>query len=546
MKHNLISPFLLLASLLLAGCSETEIDGGRQPEGAKTGLAITARISKGTGSTRAIGDPFAAALEEKRIDRLAFFVHTDEDGFQVYPPVPDDQATGDKDAIRTDYPNNVYLSGTPADGYNAEVSLTAGGGYHADIIAIANLPADYDYNQIVTWKGLQDSVAVWNTEMPVCLPGSAEALDQRKAFVMYGDCVKELVKEEANPVSFDMSRLVARIDVTNEAYVAGATPDKHGTDVLGQNGFLLTSVKLLRAKPAAYLVPKPETPDVETVSDWLPLQTPGTDILYGKPTTETEADNPTREPDEVAEADVADATLQYAWHSLYTNPNDDVEHAPTALEIKGWYRGTEVTRQIAFVDKDKKAFPIVGNHRYLVRIAKAPGQTDLSYTITVSEWDAVDTVNVKPDQTAVPEIMDITTDMTPNVNDPSIKMYDLFYTVDGKISFDATCAFAPDVRVKYYDERKDAWTAQSPYEADWLTVTKTDAELIPVTKAETTTSTPVYRRHFEVALKPFSSGITRKAMLLVHNGGSEVECDTIHLRHVLTYPGTDIEPILYE
>ena len=109
----------------------------RRPTGPNSGLRLSVRLSSGV-ATRALGDPFASGKEEKRIDRLAFFVHTAEDGFQVYPPVPDDVT--DPDVAAADHPNAVYLSGTPDDGYEATVALTAGGGYVADIIAIANLP----------------------------------------------------------------------------------------------------------------------------------------------------------------------------------------------------------------------------------------------------------------------------------------------------------------------------------------------------------------------------------------------------------------------
>lgn len=148
MKHFIISTLFTLL-LPLAACTEKDISGGESPVGPQTGLRLSARLSQGV-VTRAPGDPFAAQLEEKRLDRLAFFVHTKEDGFQVYPPVPDDVT--DPDQAAADHPNAVYLAGTPADGYTATVALTAGGGYVADIIAIANLPADYDYKQIVTWK----------------------------------------------------------------------------------------------------------------------------------------------------------------------------------------------------------------------------------------------------------------------------------------------------------------------------------------------------------------------------------------------------------
>ena len=539
MKHFIISTLFTLL-LPLAACTEKDISGGEPPVGPQTGLRLSARLSQGV-VTRALGDPFAAQLEEKRIDRLAFFVHTKEDGFQVYPPVPDDVT--DPDVAAADHPNAVYLKGTPADGYTATVALTAGGGYVADIIAIANLPGDYDYKQIVTWEGLQDTVAILATKMPACLPGSTETdLSKRNAFVMYGDVTKELKKEETNTLSFSLQRLVARIDITNEAYEPGTTPDNAATSP--ENSFFLTSARLLRAQSAAYLVPKPDlTPDVVTTDGWPALTGIGTDILYGKPTSKSTTDDPTQEPEMVTVATPADANnarLQYAWHTLYTYSNSDTEHAPTALEIKGTFRGTEITRQIPFVNKDGVAFPVEGNHRYLVRIVKAPGQTDISFNIVVSEWDAVDTVNVKPDQTAVPLLEKVTGNGAYFTDADGHKTYDVYYTADGEVSIDATCSFAPDVRVKYYNANSGSWQTASPYEADWLTIYKSDPELTPSTKA----AGNVYKRTIKASFKPASTDLPRKAMLLIHNGGSEVECDTVYLRQVITYPGTDLAPVM--
>ena len=519
MKHYL---FLLL-SLFLAACAEKDISGDDGPGGPQSGLRLSVRLSPGA-VTRALGDPFASGKEEKRIDRLAFFVHTAEDGFQVYPPVPDDVT--DPDLAATDYPNAVYLSGTPETGYEATVALTAGGGYMADIIAIANLPADYDYRQIVTWEGLCDSVALHAATMPVCLPGSDETNKaDRNAFVMYGDIRKELKKEETNSLTFALQRLVARIDITNEAYAPGTIPDNAATGP--ENSFFLTSARLLHAQPVAFVVPKPDvTPDVVTTSDWAAITGIGTDILYGKPTTKTLSEDPTQEPEKVTVTTADDAKaarLQYAWHTLYTYPNSDTEHAPTALEIKGTFRGTEITRQIPFVDKDGKAFPVEGNHRYLVRIVKAPGQTDIDFNIAVSEWDAVDTVQVKPDQTAVPEITKLDGN---GVYVEKTKRYDVYYTADGEINFDATCGFAPDVRVKY----------EEPQYGNWITIEKSEPEL-------TTKATNIYKRHFKITFQKMVDKGMRHAMLLVHNGGSEVECDTIFVRHTITYPGTDLEGI---
>lgn len=515
----------ILLSFLLASCAEQEI-GHETPGGIPgEGLRLSVRLGNGT-ATRALGDPFLSGSEEKRIDRLAFFVHTDEDGLQIYPPVPDDVT--DATAAATDYPNNVYLAETAVNSrqYTADVTLTAGGGYMADIVAVANLPKDYDYNQIVTWDGLQDSVTVWADEMPACTPGTGLDDPDRRALIMYGYTREELAKEETNAFTLALERLVARIDITNEAYVPGmTTADPKG-------GFLLTSVRVLQARPASYITPQPgyTSPDVATISDWQI-----TDIPYGKATALAPDANPTREPDAVdAAAAEADATLQYLWRTLYTYENSDTEHAPTALEIKGAFRGTEVTRRIDFIDADKQPVPLVRNHRYLVRILPAPGQTDITFDIKVSEWDAVDTVQVKPDQTEKPMLTNIVTNAIRYENTEGQTAYDLFYTQDGEMTFDATCSFAPGVRVKYYDDRTGRWTT----EGEWLKVEQTAETLEPVTRAVN-----VYKCSYKVSFPKFDGGLTRKAMLLVHNGASEVECDTLIVRHVITYPGTDLEVV---
>ncbi|WP_455637794.1 hypothetical protein [Parabacteroides sp.] len=518
--------FLLLSLLAFASCSEQDISGGGiTPTAPGSGFRLSVRLGNGP-ATRAIGDPFLSGSEEKRIDRLAFFVHTDEDGLQVYPPVPDNVT--DPDVAATDYPNNVYLAETAVGSrqYTADVTLTAGGGYQADIVAVANLPKDYDYNQILTWDGLQDSVTVWATEMPACTPGTGLDDPDRRAFAMYGYTRHELVKEETNTFQLALERLVARIDITNEAYVQGMTADDP------KGGFLLTSVRVLQARPASYLTPQPDyvSPDVATISDWLV-----TNIPYGKPTAFDETANPTREPDAVDAASAeTDATLQYLWRTLYPYENSDTEHAPTALEIKGQFRGTEVTRRIDFIDADKQPIPLVRNHRYLVRILPAPGQTDITFDINVSEWDAVDTVNVKPDQTAVPEITNLVTNATEYINPDGQTAYDLYYTQDGEMTFEATCSFSPGIRVKYYNDRTGKWTT----EGDWLTVEQLSEEKVTVTRSDY-----AYKCSYKVTFNKFDGGLTRKALLLVHNGGSEVECDTIPIRHVVTYPGTEFEPV---
>lgn len=393
-KHFTI--FLLLTLATLPGCNVEEISRGSDPlpEGV---TRLTATVQPGV-KTRAVGGLLNdATKDEKRIDRLAFFVHTDAEGMQVYEPAKAGET-------RKDFPNKVQLEAVdaadPSKGYTATVDLTAGAGYEADIIAVANLPEDYDYAQIVSWQGLLDSVTVgtFTASMPLCTGNDGAGHDN--AFVMYGSTTIGLHKEKEETFDLAIERLTARIDITNEAYVQGMTDDDP------KGGFLLKGVRILHARPESYIVPQMDyvSPDVATVSDW---RTAADQIRLVKVEGENATDVTDDTPDEQAAA-----TCQRVWHTLYTYENHETEHAPTGLEITGTFRGLAVTRQIPFevTEADgttKRAVPIVRNHRYLVRILPALGQTDLSYSIQVGEWNAVDTVNVQPNQDQLPEVTNV-------------------------------------------------------------------------------------------------------------------------------------------
>lgn len=180
---------------------------------------------------------------------------------------------------------------------------------------------------------------------------------------------------------------MARIDITNKAY---------GT---GKNAFKLTKARILQAKPASYITPHDlyASPEVVTVNDW-ELDPVAVKFYKGEVNT----------ANETTEA-AGDAVCQAAWHTLYTYENDDVAHTPTCLEVTGEMNGATITRKIPFevTDADgitKNPVPIVRNHRYLVQINPAPAETDITYKLTVDEWNAVDTVNVQPNQNQVPVI----------------------------------------------------------------------------------------------------------------------------------------------
>ena len=490
MKYSITS--FILSLLFLCACNEEEISRKTDPlpDGV---MRLSATIRNGV-KTRALGAPLSDATDdEKRVDRLAFFVHTEAEGLQIYPPAP-------VASVYPTDPNKVHLVDNRDGTYTANVDLTAGGGYEADVVAVANLPEDYDYSQIVTWQGLLDSVTVATATMPLCT--GEYAAGKKNAFVMYASATVALHKEKEAEISFAMERLVARIDITNKAY---------GTD---RNAFVLTGARILQAKPASYVTPHDlyASPEVVTVSDWR-LDNTLIKLYKGEVTT----DNETTEA-------AADAVCQAAWHALYTYENDDVSHAPTCLEVTGTMNGATITRKIPFevTDADgitKNPVPIVRNHRYLVQINPAPGQTDISYKLTVDEWNAVDTVNVQPNQDQVPVISNYACAAATNTFgtfDALTGMPDTIVVpaTGGTISFTASCPFDTRVTMDY---------ASSDDGNGWLEVTSRSEAV--VTKAESSLA-----RTYEITVKPnvgLDATLVNRGYLYIANGANGSVMDTV-------------------
>ena len=490
MKYSITS--FILSLLFLCACNEEEISRKTDPlpDGV---MRLSATIRNGV-KTRALGAPLSdATADEKRVDRLAFFVHTEAEGLQIYPPAP-------VASVYPTDPNKVHLVDNRDGTYTANVDLTAGGGYEADVVAVANLPEDYDYSQIVTWQGLLDSVTVATATMPLCT--GEYVAGKKNAFVMYASATVALHKEKEAEISFAMERLVARIDITNKAY---------GTD---RNAFVLTGARILQAKPASYVTPHDlyASPEVVTVSDWR-LDNTLIKLYKGEVTT----DNETTEA-------AADAVCQAAWHALYTYENDDVSHAPTCLEVTGTMNGATITRKIPFevTDADgitKNPVPIVRNHRYLVQINPAPGQTDISYKLTVDEWNAVDTVNVQPNQDQVPVISNYACAAATNTFgtfDALTGMPDTIVVpaTGGTISFTASCPFDTRVTMDY---------ASSDDGNGWLEVTSRSEAV--VTKAESSLA-----RTYEITVKPnvgLDATLVNRGYLYIANGANGSVMDTV-------------------
>lgn len=521
-----ISIFLLPLAVF-QGCNVEEIDRGGTP--LPDGVTrLTATVGTGL-KTRAVGDPLTgeATNDEKRIDRLAFFVHTDAEGMQVYEPAQ----TGE---THKDFPNKVQLEpvdpADPSAGHTATVDLITGAGYEADIIAVANLPEMYDYSQIVSWQGLLDSVAVgtFTTSMPLCTGDDGAGHDN--AFVMSGSTTVALHKEKEETFNLSLERLTARIDITNEAYVQGMTDDDP------KGGFLLTGVRILHARPQSYVMPQMDyvSPDVATVSDW---KAEADQIRLVK----MEGDVATDVTDGTAD-EIATATSQRIWHSLYTYENHETEHVPTGLEITGKFRGLTVTRQIPFevteADGTKRAVPIVRNHRYLVLIKPAPGQTDLTYSVQVGEWNAVDTVNVQPNQDQLPVITNVvctaaTKSYGGDLAGGTAMPDTIVVPADGgTLTFTAFCPFDTRVTAEYFSPEDDnSWL--EVIERSEATVTKGDISLAR-NYTITIKESPELKQGLDKDAT-YTNAYVNRGYLYIANGGNGSMVDT-----VVVYQGADI------
>ncbi|MEY8611647.1 hypothetical protein AALM74_21020, partial [Parabacteroides segnis] len=192
--------------------------------------------------------------------------------------------------------------------------------------------------------------------------------------------------------------------------------------------------------------------------------------------------------------------------------------------VTGTMNGATITRKIPFevTDADgitKNPVPIVRNHCYLVQINPAPGQTDISYKLTVDEWNAVDTVNVQPNQDQVPVISNYACAAATNTFgtfDALTGMPDTIVVpaTGGAISFTASCPFDTRVTVDY---------ASSDDGNGWLEVTSRSEAV--VTKAESSLA-----RTYEITVKPnvgLDATLVNRGYLYIANGANGSVMDTV-------------------
>lgn len=514
MKHYLYLLAFITAGVFLSSCTEDQIGKGEGP--VLAGDAAMLKISFRNGTvTRALGDPFGATDEEKTITKLSFYIYPEKEADREM--VPFQRYVFDMTTLPLEK-DSVKISETAKGAYDCTFILREGGGFSCRVVTLANLPDDFDEtNNLNTYEKLQEAV-LQATAMP-SVPSADPKADNRYGLVMYAEETKMIKKSLETGMDFNMQRLPARIDITNRAY----DKDKQ------EDGFVLTSARIVNAKPGSYLIPAVTTAplmtrnlaEVNDLTKIVAYSRDGKDGMPGNGTTDVNG-NPIQ-TDATMDAGIVEQRL---WHELYAYENDDADAATaTSVEIKGKFRNSPFSRVIPFVDKDKQPVIIERNHRYLIRINPAPDLTDVTFNIQVTDWNAVDTVNVKPTQKVVPELGNYTAGFTPDAG----KQIEVYKDAI-EFSFDATNPFDTDYKV--------VPEIGEPLDTDvsWVTVAQSEAE---ITKAATG-----YKRTYTVSLAELSGGETsRRAMLLIRNVANVTARDTIHLKQTIYYPGTELEPV---
>lgn len=508
MKHYLYLSALLLVGIFLGGCSEDEI--GQEGGGKTTTETARLKVSFRNGTaTRALGDPFAATEAEKTITKLSFYVYPEKEADKEF--VPFQRYVFDMTTLPLEK-DSVKITETAKGEYDCDFILREGGGFSCRIVALANLPDDFDEtNNLNTYAKLQE--AVLHADIMPTVASADPKADNQYGLVMYAEDAKMIKKSVETEMAFTMQRLAARIDITNRAFDQDF-PEK---------GFVLTSAHIVNAKPGSYLIPAATTATLLT-RNFAEVNDPAKIIGYSQNGTDYKSPTPGTN-DLNGNTIVVDATIdagvveQRLWHELYTYENDDEDTgSATSVLIKGEFRDSPFSRVIPFVNSKGDPVIIERNHRYLIRINPAPDMTDVSFNIQVTDWNAVDTVNVKPTQKVVPELGNFTAGFTPDADNKIV-----VDAAGATFTFDATNPFDTDFVVTPEPEDVADAMADEHY-LDWLQVDRSTTPEI-VTK----TATGYKRTYTVLASELTTAGTTRRAMLLIRNFANVTARDTLHI-----------------
>ena len=336
---------LFLATTLL-GCSNEQGDGALDPDYLEPGTSlIQVSLNYPTAAGYALGDvdTGAGTAAEKEIRTLAFFIKTSHTFGKFFSDALPGSANGFTEALTEVEPGKYTASFLIR---SARFDGTC------EVIAIANYAeSGLDFSEIGTMKKLhQETSNVMDGTKNVLAP-----------LLMYGtEPTLKIISGEPAPLTMEMERAVARIDVINLA-----------SEEVPAEGFILESVRMLNAPSQTLLRPVA-----------LLQQYTGVDFVAYEP----------------------EEGVTYGKHMyLYETENNTEQNRPF-IEIKGLYKGAVLFKKIPFRMVEKgipgEYFPIMRNYRYVLNINKTGDTEDLAFDMIVKDWDTGEDIIVMPSMKA--------------------------------------------------------------------------------------------------------------------------------------------------
>lgn len=492
----------LLVAGMLASCNSDEEIIRTNPDYVEAGYgALTVTLTNpGKGSTKAGEElPDVATAEEKTIKSVAFFVQTGND------VVDGETKTGKFGAyFSTEEPLSANglqeeLAEVEAGSYTAKIRHKSDGWADPKVIVIANY-AENGLTDVLKdvqrWDDLanvQTLALTANPQTPLLMYATQNIAGWKSGAGSSGGGAAE--------ATFELQRLVSRIDIHNNAYVAG----EEG------KGFVLTSARLVRSKTKSYLLPEnASTGSIEVATQPFPVS--GTIRV---------------------EEGVQKLDTLYA----YENAND-TEATATAVQIDGTYHGGNVSKVIALKKADGVGttgdpIALARNTRYVININPAPDSTDITWNIQVKDWTESDTIKVKP-VFPVPVLADINaTGITGALSwNEDTKTITTDGTTTGTLTFKTVGTTASIPKIAYeYD------TDGSSIEGETPIVVADDPIITYAAQIETsfTINVPAQKEGERVPMNIY---------VIIQNGGNTDACDTITIESRPNYADTELKPVL--
>lgn len=377
----------LLAGLALTACQEEMVSPGGDAAGKGAERTLTLTLGGNNPVTRAPGDyvPDGVTLdEEKEVGSLALFVKTQASGTDDdFRPGTFARFLSESNKPEEQLSEPLTQAGTAADGlYTCQAKVHSYSWDNPEAIAIANYHEnglDAKLAAVNSWEDLLalttglETVPTDNPSRPLLMFGKVSIAGWENA--PGGLATENIV----------LTRLVARIDVINNAYNHDAPAD----------GFVMEGLQIRNARQYSMLAP---TADAERMN-----AIPQTDLkVLNADTVKTLQRTPS------TGKWYQQAICLYTFEALNDNPDT---HLNTFLELTGKYKGSNMVIKVPFIrtlaDGTTETIPLVRNHRYVVTVSNGLGAEEMETGIRAVEWSgSMDSVAFAP-EASVPELKEL-------------------------------------------------------------------------------------------------------------------------------------------